>query len=172
MNFLAFIFYILSFQVQQFFWEIQIKILDPSLYLGSLIFLPHGIRVMSLIFFKLDILLGLYFAHVVTGLLYLQDLLRPIDIIFKSFLSITAMALAYIFIIQLQQKREFNITISSIFIFTLLSSLFNSILNGLYGYLVYGGFQHQFFSFLIGDILGAFTIYILFYSIKYFYSRI
>lgn len=172
MNILVFIFYVVAFAVQDYFWEIQIQLLENYVFIGSLVFLPHGIRVMSIIFFKYDILPGLLFAHIATGLLFMLENWTAVDLILKSFLSVLSIAIAYFLLSNQQGKSEFKINLSSIFLLTILSSVFNSILNSIYGYYFYADFQFQLFTFILGDIIGAILVYFIFYYVKYFYKRI
>lgn len=172
MNILVFIFYVLAFAVQDYFWEIQIQLLENHLFIGSLVFLPHGIRVMSIIFFKYEILPSLLFAHIASGLLFLLENWTIVDLIIKSFLSVLSIAVAYFLLTKHQGKGEYKINLSSIFLLTVLSSIFNSIVNSIYGYFLYSDFHQQLFSFLLGDIFGAIIVYLIFYYVKYFYQKI
>jgi hypothetical protein len=75
-NIFVFVVFILFFWIQKLtFFQIQSNFQNSTVALGaaSLVFLPHGVRVLSYIFFGPKIFYGLFLAHIITGLSISSD---------------------------------------------------------------------------------------------------
>ncbi len=172
-NLLVFILYIVLFILQWFlinlFQDLEIAIA------ASLIYLPHGLRIIAIILAGAKILPGLFLSHVVTGF-YIQftdQLIFTEDIIAIILTSIGGTLSAYIAIclLKLYYKKYPEITIKNILIVGLIASIINSLTSNLVYNFTYISweFTSQFILFILGDLIGAI---IVFYFLKLVYSVI
>lgn len=143
---------------QHFIFPLQEQFFNFGILSGSLIFFPHGVRVLSVMLGGIWILPGLFVAHLVTAVYHLE-LLNYIEIFIRVVLSIVSIYLPYYFL----KLKE--ISLKNILIMALLSSLLNSLFQSLYLQISMINLDpYLIFSYLIGDLLGCITI---FYFIKY-----
>jgi len=151
--------YIVLFIFQQhFIFPLQEQFFNFGILSGSLIFFPHGVRVLSVMLGGIWILPGLFVAHLVTAVYHLE-LLNYIEVFIRAVLSIVSIYLPYYFL----KLKE--ISLKNILIMALLSSLLNSLFQSLYLQISMINLDpYLIFSYLIGDLLGCITI---FYFIKY-----
>lgn len=158
-NLLVTISYIVLFVFQQhFIFPLQEQFFSLGIMSGSLIFFPHGIRVLSIMLGGIWILPGLFVAHLVTAVYHL-DVLNYTEVFIRAVLSILSIYLPYYFL----KLKE--ISLKNILIMALLSSLLNSLFQSLYLQISTINLDpYLIFSYLIGDLLGCLAI---FYFIKY-----
>ena len=172
-NFLVFILYIILFILQWFlinlFQDLEFAIA------ASLIYLPHGLRVIATILGGSKILPGLFLGHVLTGY-YMQlndGSISNIDLIAILFTSVGGTLSAYIaiLIIKYSNKNYEGITLINILILAVISSIINSLASNVTYYIIYKSWEaySQFLLFIVGDIMGAI---LLFYFLKFTYDFI
>ena len=143
---------------QHFIFPLQEQFFNFGVLSGSLVFFPHGVRVLSVMLGGIWILPGLFVAHLVTSVYHLE-LLNYIEVFIRAVLSILSIYLPYYFL----KLKE--ISLKNILILALLSSLLNSLFQSLYLQISMINLDpYLIFSYLIGDLLGCITI---FYFVKY-----
>jgi len=159
LNILTALAYIILFVFQQhFLFPLQQQFFNFGLLSGSLLFLPHGIRVLSVLLGGIWILPGLFIGHLITAIYYFE-ILNFMESFLRVLLSLVSIYLPY-YLFKLKK-----ITLKNILILALLSSLLNSIFQSLYLQISMINLDpHLIFSYLIGDLLGCL---VLFYFIKY-----
>ena len=158
-NILTALAYIVLFIFQQhFIFPLQQQFFNFGVLSGSLLFLPHGVRVLSVLLGGIWILPGLLIGHLVTAIYHLE-ILNYTEVFLRAILSLLSIYLPY-YLLNLK-----NISLRNIFILAILSSLLNSIFQSLYLQISMINLNpYLIFSFLIGDLLGSL---VLFYFIKY-----
>jgi hypothetical protein len=160
LNVVIFFSYILLFIFQQhLIYPFQNHFINLGVLTGSLIFLPHGIRVLAVMIGGWHIFPGLFVAHLMTAVYHLESV-NEWETIIRALLTMIAIYTPYL--ILGSQK----ISLQSIIIFSLISSILNSGLQTFYlQYSLLNLNPYVLLTYLIGDILGAF---ILFYIFRYF----
>ena len=160
LNVVFFFSYILLFIFQQhLIYPLQSHFINLGVLTGTLIFLPHGIRVLAVMIGGWHIFPGLFVAHLITAVYHLESV-NEWESVIRSFLTMIAIYTPYL--IWGSQK----ISLQSIIIFSLISSILNSGLQTFYlQYSLLNLNPYVLLTYLIGDILGAF---ILFYIFRYF----
>jgi hypothetical protein len=171
-NILVFLFYFIFFWFQYLtFFKIQNSLLPSALIsTASLVFLPHGIRVLSFVFFGPKVFPGLLIAHIITGFAFNQVfieivitglfstlcVLLAIKIYTGSFLvrDIKMFDAKFIFIISLIAAIINSLTVNTAWLFLKNDILFSS----LYGLVV--------FKFIVGDLIGTIILFYLFIFIR------
>ena len=166
-NIFVFFLYILFFWIQKLtFFQIQTSFQNSTVALGaaSLVFLPHGVRVLSYTFFGPKIFYGLFLAHFISGLSISSSYF---DIIFLSFFSTICALIAikiYTGTWHLKNIKIFNFKF--IVYVSFIAALINSFSNNTYKLLQGGNFNElytsQVFQFIIGDIIGTIVLFYLF----------
>jgi len=139
---------------------------------ASYIYLPHGVRVIVTYVFGLNTFLGLFIAHIITGLESLSE--NNLFIITASFFSAISPLIAIYFVFKKFNLNLKDIKIANIIKTAVISSLLNSFFSVSirYFFKFYKSgeiFSLQFLQFLVGDILGVlflFLILILFLNLK------
>lgn len=161
LNVVFFFSYILLFIFQQhLIYPLQSHFINLGVLTGTLIFLPHGIRVLAVMIGGWHIFPGLFVAHLITAVYHLESVNEWSEILIR--VSLTMIAI-YTPLIILRNKK---ISLQSIIIFSLISSILNSGLQTFYlQYSLLNLNPYVLLTYLIGDILGAF---ILFYIFRYF----
>lgn len=165
----AFAYVILFIFQQHFLFPLQQQFFNFGVLSGSLLFLPHGVRVLSVLLGGLWILPGLLIGHLVTAVYHLE-ILNYIELFLRALLSLLSIYLPY-YLLNLK-----NISLKNIMILAILSSILNSLFQSLYLQISMINLDpYLIFSYLIGDLLGSL---VLFYFIKYiqnlyitFYSK-
>ena len=160
LNVIIFFSYILLFIFQQhLIYPLQSHFINLGVLTGTLIFLPHGIRVLAIMIGGWHIFPGLFVAHLMTAVYHLESV-NEWETVIRAFLTMIAIYTPYL--IWGSQK----ISLQSIIIFSLISSILNSGLQTFYlQYSLLNLNPYVILTYLIGDILGAF---ILFYIFRYF----
>jgi len=148
----------------------QITIINHQI--ASLIFLPHGIRVMSIVLLGQRALIPLFAVSVLTGL-FLYNLENAIILSLLSIFSLyVTLKMSRIHSLGMDVK---NITLKNIIFISALSSILSSFLNSIYKYFNNSDFD-SFLSILLthtlGDILGAIVcFYVLGFMYKLFFVK-
>jgi len=160
LNVIIFFSYILLFIFQQhLIYPLQSHFINLGVLTGTLIFLPHGIRVLAIMIGGWHIFPGLFVAHLMTAVYHLESV-NEWETVIRALLTMIAIYTPYL--IWGSQK----ISLQSIIIFSLISSILNSGLQTFYlQYSLLNLNPYVILTYLIGDILGAF---ILFYIFRYF----
>jgi hypothetical protein len=160
LNVVIFFSYILLFIFQQhLIYPLQNHFINLGVLTGTLIFLPHGIRVLAVMIGGWHIFPGLFVAHLMTAVYHLESV-NEWETVIRALLTMIAIYTPYL--ILGSQK----ISLQSIIIFSLISSILNSGLQTFYlQYSLLNLNPYVLLTYLIGDILGAF---ILFYIFRYF----
>lgn len=161
LNVIIFFSYILLFIFQHhLIYPLQNHFINLGALTGTLIFLPHGIRVLAVLIGGWHIFPGLFVAHLITAVYHLEFVNDGWEAIIRVFLTMIAIYTSYLFL------GHRKISLKSIIIFSLISSILNSGLQTFYlQYSLLNLNPYVLFTYLIGDILGAF---ILFYIFRYF----
>ena len=166
-NIFVFFLYTLFFWIQKLtFFQIQTSFQNSTIALGaaSLVFLPHGVRILSYVFFGPKIFYGLFLAHFITGLSISSSYLDIL--ILASFSSLCALIAIKIYTgtFHLKNIKIFN------FKFIVYVSLIAAIINSLSvnTYKLFQGqnfneiYTSQVFQFIIGDVFGTIVLFYLF----------
>jgi len=174
-NLTVFFIFIIMFaiqnSIQDFLQNINEKT-ETNLYLPFLVYLPHGVRIISLITYGNIIIPGLFFASLTTFALrmesmdvflnykfnYITDLGSPIVSIFAVWLAI--------FLIAKKIKiDEYEITVPLILKITFLSALLNAVLSNGFRFLFQSNYQNldsNIVLYFIGDSIGALILFSFF----------
>ena len=160
LNVVIFFSYILLFIFQQhLIYPLQNHFINLGILTGTIIFLPHGIRVLAVMIGGWHIFPGLFVAHLITAVYHLESV-NEWETVIRALLTMIAIYTPYL--IWGSQK----ISLQSIIIFSLISSILNSGLQTFYlQYSLLNLNPYVLLTYLIGDIMGAF---ILFYIFRYF----
>ena len=173
-NLLIFSLFIISFAIQNSFVEIFFNYFNSNNFSGSLIYLPHGIRVIAVLAFGWNIFPALFIGSYLTGLYIINNnfdfsLLNITTgeiVIIGSLISASCVFVSAYFVQALNPLAKLDvrsIEIKTILIVVIASSIVNSLFqNVLYGF-AYSNWQSlvQFFQYLIGDTFGALLIFFL-----------
>ena len=155
--FIAIAFFALfAFQLYALF-PLQEKLITWGAYSGTLIFLPHGIRIFAVMTGGWKAAIGLYAGHLISGY-YLSDM-TSLQIFIQGSLSVLAVYLPY-YLFSLKEVNLKNILLLAAF-----SSFLNSEFQTIYLSLnLINQNVYLIFSYLVGDIIGSvFCLYILKY---------
>ena len=160
LNVIIFFSYILLFIFQQYLiFPLQSHFINLGVLTGTLIFLPHGIRVLAVMIGGWYIFPGLFVAHLITDVYHLESV-NEWDTVIRALLTMIAIYTPYL----IWGSRK--ISMQSIIIFSFISSILNSGLQTFYlQYSLLNLNPYVLLTYLSGDILGAF---ILFYIFRYF----
>ena len=171
--FIIFLF-VVSFAIQNSFVEIFFNYFNSNNFSGSLIYLPHGIRIIAVLAFGWNIFPALFIGSYLTGLFLinnnfdfsLSNITASEVVIIGSLISASCVFVSTYFVQALNPSAKLDvrsIEVKTILIVVIASSVVNSLLHGvLYGF-AYLDWQSltQFFQYLIGDTLGALLIFFL-----------
>ena len=166
--------FIISFVIQNPFVEIIFNYFNSNNFSGSLIYLPHGIRVIAVLAFGWNIFPALFIGSYLTGLYIINNnfdfsLLNITTgeiVIIGSLISASCVFVSAYFVQALNPLAKLDvrsIEIKTILIVVIASSIVNSLFqNVLYGF-AYSNWQSlvQFFQYLTGDTFGALLIFFL-----------
>lgn len=179
-NLTVFFIFIIMFAVQNsvqgFFLQHFDAQSQTNLFLPFLVYLPHGIRIISLITYGNIIIPGLLLAQLATVVLrmksmdvflnykfnYIADLGSPI-------ISIFAVWLAIFLIAKKIKISEEQITIPLILKLTFLSALFNAIFLNVFRFVFQESYQNldsNIILYFIGDSIGALILFSFFAMIN------
>lgn len=151
--------YVLLFIITEYLiFPIQNQFIQLGALTGTMVFLPHGLRVWAVLTGGIYVLPGLVLGHFLTAFYHTEYV--PI---FESLVRIV-LTMAAIYIPYYLQKRQ-EISLQNILVIAGVSSILNSIFQTLYLQFAFINLNVAvLFTYLIGDILGAL---LLFYLIKY-----
>ena len=136
-------------------------------YKASIVFIPHGVRVMSIILLGSRALMPIYIISMLTGYFYLN-----LENAFAlSTMTLVSLALTlWVLKIKPAGLTFSQLTLKNILFVATVSSVINSFLNSIFKYLIEGNadpFLNILVIHTIGDILGAI---ICFYFLGLFYK--
>ena len=166
-NIFVFFLYIIFFWIQKLtFFQIQTSFQNSTIALGaaSLVFLPHGVRILSFVFFGPKIFYGFFLAHVITGLNISSNFLDILTLALFSTLCALIAIKIYTGTFHLKNIKIFN------FRFIVYVSFIAAIINSLSvnTYKLFQGqnfneiYTSQVFQFIIGDVFGTIVLFYLF----------
>ncbi len=152
---------------------------SPFPLAASLIYFPHGLRVLATLIAGSKILIGLFMGHFVTGMYihYSNNLTSSFNdpttilLIFITSIISTFCVFISIKILKTLNSGLNEITLKIILLISILSALINSLFVNLTYYLFIDDWSinNQIFQYFIGDIVGSL---IIFYIIKNIYKNI
>ena len=176
-NLLVFCLFVILFILQDFFFK---ALQNSSLPLAaSLIYLPHGLRVLATLIAGSKILVGLFMGHFITGMYihysnglstFFSDPTTILLIFITSTIS-TCCVFVSIKLLKNLDNRLNEITLKTILLVSILSALINSLFVNLTYFLFIKDWNinNQTFQYFLGDIIGSI---IIFYIIKNIYKNI
>jgi hypothetical protein len=175
-NILVFLLFLSFFFIQRIFFNlIQDTTID---FAGSLIYLPHGIRVLATLVGGRKIIPGLLLGHIASGL-YAHSFLANTNIEFANILNLETSiinlltsigssfcVLLALFILNINYDYIKSITLKTIFLVSIISSVINSFFTNTIYFISYENWEigTQFFQYILGDLIGAL---IIFYILKF-----
>lgn len=171
-NILVFFAYFITFEIQRStFFLAQIRYFGASdLLIGvaSLVFLPHGVRVLSYIFFGPRIFYGLFAAHIATSVNFSNIIY--LNIFAGFFSSISALIAIKLYIGRYSVRKASDLNVRMILIVSLFAAIINSISVNITKLIFIDNFSINFTSqiiyFIIGDLIGTFVLFYIFNIIK------
>jgi hypothetical protein len=175
-NILVFLLFLSFFFIQRLFFDL---IQDTTItFAGSLIYLPHGIRVLATLIGGRKIIPGLLLGHIASGL-YTHSFLANTNIEFAKILNLETSiinlltsigssfcVLLALFILNINYDYIKSITLKTIFLVSIISSIINSFFTNAIYFISYENWEigTQFFQYILGDLIGAL---IIFYILKF-----
>jgi hypothetical protein len=175
-NILVFLLFLSFFFIQRLFFDL---IQDTTItFAGSLIYLPHGIRVLATLIGGRKIIPGLLLGHIASGL-YTHSFLANTNIEFANILNLETSiinlltsigssfcVLLALFILNINYDYIKSITLKTIFLVSIISSIINSFFTNAIYFISYENWEigTQFFQYIFGDLIGAL---IIFYILKF-----
>ena len=176
-NFLVFSLFVILFILQDFFFNVLQD--SPLPLAASLIYLPHGLRVLAILISGSNILVGLFMGHFITGMYihysnglstFFSDPTTILLIFITSTIS-TCCVFVSIKLLKNLDNRLNEITLKTILLVSILSALINSLFVNLTYFLFIKDWNinNQIFQYFLGDIIGSI---IIFYIIKNIYKNI
>lgn len=165
-NIFVFVVFILFFWIQKLtFFQIQSNFQNSTVVMGaaSLVFLPHGVRVLSYIFFGPKIFYGLFLAHIISGL---SLSFNYFDLFFLAlFSTLSALVAIKIYTRSFHLKNikifNFKFIINVAFIAAILNSLSNNTYKLFHGSNFNELYTSQLIQFIIGDVVGTIVLFYL-----------
>ena len=165
-EFTIFFAYLICFVITaRILFPIQIELFESKpLLSAALVFLPHGVRVISTVVYGLRSLIPLFCAQVLTGLSFISDIYLLIPLALTGTLCVW-LSIHMIFR-RINGLSLEQITFKNIILIAFLSSILNSIGNFVtkmaliddYGTL----FNQELFLFILGDFLGTILLFFLY----------
>jgi len=151
--------YVLLFIIQHhLIFAIQNQFLQLGALTGTLIFLPHGLRVWAVLTGGVYILPGLFLGHFTTTFYY-SEYIPVQESLIRVCLSMMAIYIPY-YLLKIK-----DITLQNILLIALISSMLNSTFQTLYlQYSLINLNIYVLFTYLVGDIVGSL---LFFYIVKY-----
>ena len=171
-NFLVFFAYFIIYEIQRStFFLVQSRYFETDNILtgvASLVFLPHGVRVLSYIFFGPKIFFGLFEGHLVTSLNFSNIIY--LNIFAGFFSSICALIAIRIYIGRYTIQQTSELKIKLIILVSLLAAVLNSVFVNFSRLAFIDNFAlefgYQLLQYIFGDILGTIVLFYLFNFIK------
>lgn len=174
-NLTVFFIFIIMFAIQnsmQDFLQTIDKKTATGLYLPFLVYLPHGVRIISLITYGNIIIPGLFFASLTTFALRMESMDVFLNYEFNyiadfgsPFVSIFAVWLAIFLIAKKIKISEDQITVPLVLKITFLSALFNAIFANVFRFIFTENYQNldsNILLYFIGDSIGALILFSFF----------
>ena len=178
-NLTVFFIFIIMFAIQNGIQDFLQNIDEHTgidLYLPFLVYLPHGVRIISLITYGNIIIPGLFFASLTTFVLRMESMDTFLNYKFNyiidlgsPFVSILAVWLAIFLIAKKIKIDEYEITVPFILKITFLSALLNAVLANGFRLLFQSGYQNldsNIILYFIGDSIGALILFSFFAMIN------
>lgn len=142
---------------------------DDNVNLVSLMFIPHGVKVAMVLIFGMNVLPAIFLAQLINGMIMQNILNLDVQIVLGAFAGTVCFLFPLLFYnlyLRLPlfsgpifQKRMLMNGLSLFLVFALFSSLLNSIFHAaMHGF----NFGLLTVMYLLGDIVGAIVIFILF----------
>ena len=175
-NILVFLLFLSFFFIQRLFFDL---IQDTTIaFAGSLIYLPHGIRVLATLIGGRKIIPGLLLGHIVSGL-YTHSFATSTNMEFADIINLETSiinlltsigssfcVLLALFILNISYDYIKSISLKTIFLVSIISSIINSFFTNAVYFISYENWEigTQFFQYIFGDLIGAL---IIFYILKF-----
>ena len=175
-NILVFLLFLSFFFIQRLFFDV---IQDTTIaFAGSLIYLPHGIRVLATLIGGRKIIPGLLLGHIVSGL-YTHSFATSTNMEFADIINLETSiinlltsigssfcVLLALFILNISYDYIKSISLKTIFLVSIISSIINSFFTNTIYFISYENWEigTQFFQYIFGDLIGAL---IIFYILKF-----
>ncbi len=178
-NILVFSLFIILFFIQRIFFDLIQN--STIAFAASLLYLPHGLRVLATLIGGRRIIPGLFLGHIFSGIyihtfangtgIEFLDLLtlKTTIIILLTSLGSSFCVLLALLILKINSINIKSITLKTIFFVSILSSIINSFFSNTVYFLSYENWEigTQFIQYVIGDLIGTISIfYILKFSRK------
>ena len=174
-NLTVFFIFIIMFaiqnSIQDFLQNIDTQS-ETNLYLPFLVYLPHGIRIISLITYGNIIIPGLLLAQLAALVLRTESLEAFLNFDFNilvtlgsPMVSIASVWLAIYFIAKKIKIEEYEITVPLILKITFLSALLNAVSSNGFRFLFQSNYQNldsNIVLYFIGDSIGALILFSFF----------
>lgn len=174
-NIVVFSLFLVLFFIQRIFFDL---IQNTTIaFAASLLYLPHGVRVLATLIGGRKIIPGLFLGHLASGI-YIHAMangsgIESLDILDLKNLIINLLTsigssfcvLLALFILKINSFNIRSIKIKTILIISILSSIINSFFTNAVYYLSYEDWEigTQFIQYIIGDLFGTM---IIFYILK------
>lgn len=151
-------------------------ITNDSALNASWIFLPHGVRVLSVLLLGYICFPGLWIAAFLHGLLYLSSSSNEIVLLITSLLSAIAVMIAYRFHFVRPIPNLDDITLKNILKLSVSISIISSLLINFFRWMIGETLElqeilRQTLLYFIGDNIGAIVFFLLIINIKKFLLR-
>lgn len=151
-------------------------ITNDSALNASWIFLPHGVRVLSVLLLGYICFPGLWIAAFLYGLLYLSASGNEIVLLITSLLSAIAVMIAYRFYFVRTIPNLDDITLKNILKLSVSISIISSLLINFFRWMIGETLElqeilRQTLLYFIGDNIGAIVFFLLIINIKKFLLR-
>ena len=175
-NIIVFLLFLSFFFIQRIFFDL---IQDTTIaFAGSLIYLPHGIRVLATLIGGRKIIPGLLLGHIASGL-YTHSFATNTNIGFVSILNLETSiinlltsagssfcVLLALIVLNINYNYIKSIQLKTIFLVSIISSFINSFFTNTIYFISYENWEigSQFFQYIFGDLIGAL---IIFYILKF-----
>lgn len=175
-NIIVFLLFLSFFFIQRIFFDL---IQDTTIaFAGSLIYLPHGIRVLATLIGGRKIIPGLLLGHIASGL-YAHSFATNTNIGFVSILNLETSiinlltsagssfcVLLALFVLNINYNYIKSLQLKTIFLVSIISSFINSFFTNTIYFISYENWEigSQFFQYIFGDLIGAL---IIFYILKF-----
>lgn len=162
-------FHYINFPLLNLFARVFNFLDTPHLH-GYLIYLPHGVRVITFLVFGIKILPAMFLAHIISGIDFINFANNDYLLISASSLASSLCVLfAVLLLFRKFQVAYEKLSLLNILLIVFLSSLLNSFLSYctriIFDYSfnepLYNFFSTKLFEFLIGDIIGSLIIIFL-----------
>ena len=171
-NIIVFLLFLSFFFIQRIFFDL---IQDTTIaFAGSLIYLPHGIRVLATLIGGRKIIPGLLLGHIASGL-YVHSFATNTNIGFVSILNLETSIINLLtsagssfcvwlalFVLNINYNYIKSIQLKTILLVSIISSFINSFFTNTIYFISYENWEisSQFFQYIFGDL-------IIFYILKF-----